>query len=48
MIGDMELLTVLIAALILFGPEKLPELARQLGEAIAEFRENLYGKELKG
>jgi sec-independent protein translocase protein TatA len=48
MIGDMELLLVFIVALILFGPEKVPELARQLGETIAEIRESLHGKELKG
>jgi sec-independent protein translocase protein TatA len=44
----MELLLVLILALILLGPEKLPELARQLGEAIAEIREAVEDRELKG
>jgi TatA/E family protein of Tat protein translocase len=44
----MELLLVLILALILLGPEKFPELARQLGEALAELRNTLEDRELKG
>jgi sec-independent protein translocase protein TatA len=37
-IGPMELFLILILALIVFGPGKLPELARQLGRAVREFR----------
>ncbi len=37
-IGPMELLLILILSLIVFGPGKLPELARQLGRGIREFR----------
>ena len=33
-----ELLLLLIIALLLFGPSKLPDLARSLGEAIREFK----------
>ncbi len=40
MIGNLELLVILVMALILFGPKKLPELARSLGEAIAELRKS--------
>jgi sec-independent protein translocase protein TatA len=29
---------ILLVALLLFGPRKLPELARGLGEAIREFK----------
>ena len=33
-----EMAIVLLVALVLFGPKKLPELARTLGKAISEFR----------
>jgi TatA/E family protein of Tat protein translocase len=33
-----EMLVVLLVALVLFGPKKLPELARTMGRAISEFR----------
>ncbi len=38
MIGTPELILILIAALFLFGPNKLPELARSLGKAAGEFK----------
>lgn len=38
MIGTSELILILIAALFLFGPNKLPELARSLGKAAGEFK----------
>jgi TatA/E family protein of Tat protein translocase len=37
-IGFTELLVILGVALIVFGPTKLPELARSLGKSLAEFR----------
>lgn len=33
-----ELLVILVVALLVFGPSKLPELARNLGRGLAEFR----------
>jgi len=33
-----EMLLVLVIVLLLFGPKKLPELARLLGRGLAEFR----------
>jgi len=33
-----ELLLLLIVALLLFGPNKLPDLARSMGEALREFK----------
>jgi sec-independent protein translocase protein TatB len=37
-IGMPELLLILAVALIIFGPKKLPDLARSLGRAINEFK----------
>lgn len=37
-IGAPEVLVVLLVALIVLGPQKLPEFARQAGRALAEFR----------
>ena len=37
-IGMPELLVILVVALVVLGPSRLPELARTLGKAMAEFR----------
>ncbi len=37
-IGPWELALIMFAILILFGPKRLPELARGLGKAVQEFR----------
>ncbi|MFT5441774.1 MAG: TatA/E family protein of Tat protein translocase [Myxococcota bacterium] len=37
-IGPLELGVVLVVALLVMGPKKLPELARTLGRGLAEFR----------
>src|SRR5260221_6879655 len=36
--GPMELLLIVVLALIVFGPAKLPEIMGQVGRAIADFR----------
>jgi sec-independent protein translocase protein TatA len=38
-IGPVGILLIVIIALILFGPNKLPELGRSLGRTIREFKE---------
>lgn len=38
MIGSSELIIILVLALLLFGPKKLPELARSVGRAIGEYQ----------
>ncbi len=38
MLGGLEILIVFFIALLLFGPKKIPEIARTLGEAVREFR----------
>jgi len=37
-LGSSELLVILGAALIFFGPRRLPQLSRQLGKSLSEFR----------
>lgn len=37
-IGPLELTVILVVALLVMGPKKLPELARTLGRGLAEFR----------
>lgn len=37
-IGMPEMIIILIIALIVIGPQKLPELAKSLGKGLAEFK----------
>ena len=37
-LGGTEAILIFLAILLLFGPKKLPELARSMGEAMREFR----------
>lgn len=38
-LGWQELVIILVIALIIFGPKKLPELGKSLGQAIRGFRD---------
>ncbi len=38
-IGPLELIVIMMVVLIVFGPGKLPEMGRALGQAIREFRQ---------
>jgi sec-independent protein translocase protein TatA len=42
-IGPMELILILVLALIVFGPKKLPEIAKGLGKAISDFQKASQG-----
>ena len=44
-IGFPEILVVLVIALIIFGPKRLPELGRSLGKGIREFRSSISGQD---
>jgi sec-independent protein translocase protein TatA len=43
-IGPMEILVVLIIALVVFGPKRLPELGQSVGKGIREFRGSISGE----
>jgi sec-independent protein translocase protein TatA len=40
-VGTGEILVVLIIALIVLGPKRLPQVARSVGRTVREFREQL-------
>ena len=42
-IGPMELVVVLVIALIVLGPKKLPEVGRSIGRGMREFKDSLAG-----
>jgi len=42
-IGPMELIVVLVIALIVLGPKKLPEAGKSLGKGLREFKGSLSG-----
>jgi sec-independent protein translocase protein TatA len=41
--GPMELIVILVVALIVLGPKKLPEAARSVGRGMREFKESISG-----
>ena len=43
-IGVPELLIVLVIALVVLGPKKLPEVGRSLGKGMREFKEAISGE----
>lgn len=42
-LGASELILILVIALILFGPGKLPEIGKALGRGVRDFKEALNG-----
>jgi sec-independent protein translocase protein TatA len=43
-VGPMELVIVLVIALIVLGPKRLPEVGRSVGRGMREFKESLSGE----
>jgi sec-independent protein translocase protein TatA len=43
-VGPFELAIVLVIALIVFGPKRLPELGKSVGRGIREFKGSLSGE----
>jgi sec-independent protein translocase protein TatA len=44
-VGPLELAVVVIIALIVFGPKRLPELGKSMGKGIREFRSSISGND---
>ena len=44
-IGPLEIIVILIIALVVFGPKRLPELGRSMGKGIREFRGSITGND---
>ena len=44
-IGIQELLVILVIALVIFGPGKLPQIGSGLGKAIRDFKKAIGGEE---
>jgi sec-independent protein translocase protein TatA len=42
-VGPLELIIVLVIALVVFGPKRLPQLGRQLGSGMREFKDSITG-----
>jgi sec-independent protein translocase protein TatA len=42
-VGPMELIVILVIALIVLGPKKLPEVGRSIGKGMREFKDSLAG-----
>ena len=43
-VGPLEIGLVLVIALIVFGPKRLPELGQSLGRGMREFKDSLSGE----
>jgi sec-independent protein translocase protein TatA len=44
----MHLIIILVIALIIFGPGKLPEIGKGLGKSIREFKKTMSGEDDRG
>ena len=44
-IGATEIVILLIVALLVFGPKRLPEMGRSLGRGMREFKDSIQGKD---
>jgi len=42
-IGPGELIVVLVIALLVLGPKRLPEVGRSIGDGMREFKDSLSG-----
>jgi sec-independent protein translocase protein TatA len=45
-IGVWEILILLLVALLVFGPKRLPEMGRSLGRGMREFKDSISGNSI--
>lgn len=43
-IGFTEILVILVVVLLIFGPSKLPQLGKSVGQSIREFKKSMKGE----
>ena len=41
--GPLEIVVILVVALLVLGPQRLPEVARSVGKGMREFKDSLQG-----
>jgi len=46
--GPTEIIIILVIALVVFGPKRLPEMGKSLGKGIREFKSSVTGDEEHG
>jgi sec-independent protein translocase protein TatA len=46
-IGPTELIVVLVLALVIFGPKRLPSAGRALGESLRGFKDSINGRSVQ-
>jgi sec-independent protein translocase protein TatA len=44
-IGATEIIILLLVALLVFGPKRLPEMGKSLGKGMREFKDSISGKD---
>ena len=42
--GPLEIVVLLVIILVIFGPKRVPDLARSLGRGMREFKDSVSGK----
>lgn len=47
-LGPMELVIILVVVLLIFGARKVPQLGRNLGEGLRQFKRGVSGEEEQG
>jgi sec-independent protein translocase protein TatA len=44
-IGPLEIIVILLILLVIFGPKRIPELGRSVGQGMRNFKESVTGRD---